>query len=65
MKNRSKDRTHSYGKYLVEYRNERGDLFFYKREQLNNIEEAMSVKNKLELQGFHDIRIINKDVLVS
>lgn len=65
MKTQKKGRFQEYGKYLIEYRNERGDLFFYKREKINTIDEAMNVKNKLELSGFSDIRIVNKDALVS
>lgn len=63
MKTKVKNRTQDFGRYLIEYRNEAGDLYFYKREKVNDFDTALRVKGVLEQSGFFDIRIINKELL--
>lgn len=52
-----------FGRYLIEYRNEAGDLYFYKKQKINDFDEALKVKDQLEIAGFSDIRIVNRELL--
>lgn len=63
MKPKVKNRIQDFGRYLIEYRNEVGDLYFYKREKVDDFDTALKVKDVLEQSGFFDIRIINKELL--
>ena len=43
-----------YGKYLIEYREEKGGLLRFLKEKLDTIEEAQAAREKLLLKGKHE-----------
>ncbi len=43
-----------YGKYVIEYRDEKGGILRFLKEHLDTIEEAQSAREKLLLKGCYE-----------
>jgi hypothetical protein len=43
-----------YGKYLVEYREDKGGLLRFHKEQINTLKRANEVREELLVKGYHD-----------
>ena len=43
-----------YGKYLVEYREDKGGLLRFYKEQIDTLKRAEAVREELLIKGYHD-----------
>ena len=43
-----------YGKYLVEYREDKGGLLRFYKEQIDTLKRAEEVREELLVKGYHD-----------
>tara|TARA_R110002020_G_scaffold465347_1_gene686716 strand:+ start:29 stop:214 length:186 start_codon:yes stop_codon:yes gene_type:complete len=43
-----------YGKYLVEYREEKGGLLRFYKERIDNLKEAEEIQKQLVQEGFYN-----------
>ena len=43
-----------YGKYLVEYREDKGGLLRFYKEQIDTLKRANEVREELLVEGYHD-----------
>ena len=43
-----------YGKYLVEYREDKGGLLRFYKEQIDTLKRANEIREELLVEGYHD-----------